>query len=220
MKRHSRGHVSENSQHDNKKKGNGGEPTFSVVDRRPAFSGDAPEAEPRYPSVVEELKARAEEAERRAREISAAYRRIDEERDAFRERLARDLERRVDIERAGLLRKILGVLDDLDRALAAGETVADPTSILPGVALIRDHLLGVLASEGVEALSLKGKRFDPAVAEAISTEETDDPEADNMILEETGRGFMLGSTLLRPARVRVARSRVQGSKVHREETRE
>jgi len=49
------------------------------------------------PHVVEELKARAEEAERRAREISAAYRRIESERDAFRERLARDLERRVDL---------------------------------------------------------------------------------------------------------------------------
>ena len=188
------------------KKGNGQEPAFSVVDRRPGMHDDASAAvEPRYPTVVEDLKARAEEAERRAREISAAYRRIEEERDAFRERLSRDLERRVDIARVEMMRKVLGVLDDLDRAIAAGTGASDPAPLLSGVSLIREHLLQVLASEGVQALDLAGQRFDPEVAEAVSIEETRDPERDNLILEENGRGYMLGSTLLRPARVRVAR---------------
>jgi molecular chaperone GrpE len=182
------------------------EKAFSVIDRRPAF-GDETEAtaEPRYPSVVEELKARAEEAERRAREISAAYRRIEEERDAFRMRLTRDLERRVDIARVDMMGKVLGVLDDLNRAIAvgAGEPGAGP--LLSGVTLIRDHLMQILASEGVQALDLVGQRFDPAVAEAVLVEETDDPARDNLILEESGRGYTLGATLLRPARVRVAR---------------
>src|SRR5213594_612370 len=113
------------------KKGNGQEPAFSVVDRRPELHDDAAAAtEPRYPTVVEDLKARAEEAERRAREISAAYRRIEEERDAFRERLSRDLERRVDIARVEMMRKVLGVLDDLDRAIAAGTGASDPAPLL------------------------------------------------------------------------------------------
>src|SRR6267142_2568921 len=78
---------------------------FSVIDRRPVFQDETSAAlEPRYPSVVEELKVRTEEAERRAREISAAYRRIEEEREAFRVRLARDLERRVEIARVEMAR--------------------------------------------------------------------------------------------------------------------
>src|SRR5207249_1715534 len=86
------------------------EKAFSVIDRRPVFQNETSAAsEPRYPSVVEELKARTEEAERRAREISAAYRRIEEEREAFRVRLARDLERRVEIARVEMMRKVLGV---------------------------------------------------------------------------------------------------------------
>src|SRR2546427_3465414 len=158
------------------KKGNGQEPAFSVVDRRPALQDDAAAAtEPRYPTVVEEFKARAEAAERRAREISAAYRKMDEERDAFRERLARDLERRVDIARVEMMRKVLGVLDDLDRAIAVGADSQDAGSLLSGVTLIRDHLLQILASEGVQALDIVGRRFDPAVAEALSVQETDDP---------------------------------------------
>jgi molecular chaperone GrpE len=197
--------MSEKSKADTKK-GNGPEPAFSVVDRRPGLRDDAAVADaPRYPTVVEEFKARAEEAERRARELSAAYRRIDEERDAFRERLARDLERRVDLARVAMMRKILGVLDDLDRAIAAGEATPDARPLLSGVTLIRDHLMQVLASEGVQTLALLGRPFDPAVAEAISIEETRDPEADNLILQEDGKGYMLGTSLLRPARVRVAR---------------
>ncbi len=182
------------------------EKAFSVIDRRPAFRNEAPAAlEPRYPSVVEELKTRAEEAERRAREISAAYRQIEEEREAFRVRLARDLERRVDIARVEMMRKVLGVLDDLDRAIAVGAGSPDAGPLLSGVTLIRDHLLQILASEGVQALDLVGQRFDPAVAEAVSVEETGDPVRDNLVLAESGRGYTLGTTLLRPARVRVAR---------------
>jgi len=182
------------------------EKAFSVVDRRPAFRDEVPAtSEPRYPSVVEELKTRAEEAERRAREISAAYRQIEDEREAFRVRLARDLERRVDIARVEMMRKVLGVLDDLDRAIAVGTGSQDAGPLLSGVTLIRDHLLQILASEGVQALDLVGQRFDPAVAEAVSVEETDDPARDSLVLDESGRGYTLGTTLLRPARVRVAR---------------
>ena len=203
------------------KKGNGQEPAFSVLDRRPALHDDAAATtEPRYPTIVEEFKERAEAAERRAREISAAYRKIDEDRDAFRERLARDLERRVDSARVGMMRKILGVLDDLDRAIAAGATTSEPGPLLSGVSLIRDHLMQILASEGVQALDLLGQRFDPAVAEAVSMEETLDPERDNLILAENGRGYMLGSTLVRPARVRVARYRPQTSPELPDERRE
>lgn len=186
----------------------GREPAFSVIDRR-STSGDAPagDAAPRLPSYVEELKARAEEAERRAREISAAYRRIDEERDAFRERLSRDLDRRLEIARADLLRKVLDVLDDLDRAIAAARAATDPAPLLAGVTLIRERLFQALASEGVKPVQTAGLRFDPAVAEAIATEETSDPERDGLVLEESSGGYVLGGTLLRPARVRVARFR-------------
>jgi molecular chaperone GrpE len=191
------------------KGGNGRESdgSFSVVDRRPRFDGDqpAPAAETRYPTVVEELKARAEEAERRTREISAAYRRIDEERDAFRERLTRDLERRVDIARAELMRRIIPVLDDLDRAIAAAQSAADAGRLLAGVALVRERLRQALAAEGVEEIDTAGRPFDPAVAEAVATEPTEDPAKANLVVEEMERGYVLRGALLRPARVRVAR---------------
>jgi len=198
-------------------RGNGQDeaPGFSVVDRRPRYSPDEAGAEaggetdaagdPRPPAIVEELKARAEEAERRTREISAAYRRLDEERAALRERLGRDLERRLDAARADLMRRMLPVLDDLDRALAAAEAGAGGRSLKEGVALVRDRLMQALAAEGVEPVEIAGRRFDPSIAEAGATEETDDPSRDQQVVEEMERGFRLRGALLRPARVKVAR---------------
>jgi len=188
-------------------------PAFSVVDRRGGSAADAagdgtdadPAAAAAPPALVEELKARAEEAERRTREISAAYRRLDQERDALRERLARDLERRLDAARADLMRRILPVLDDLDRALAAAEAGAGGRSLKEGVALVRDRLMQALAAEGVEPVEIAGQPFDPAIAEAVATEETDDPDRDQTVVEEMERGFRLRGALLRPARVKVAR---------------
>jgi molecular chaperone GrpE len=185
--------------------------SIKIVDRRMAADEGAPlegagaAGETRYPTVVEELKTRAEEAERRTREISAAYRRLEQERDAFRERLARDLERRVDMARASFLRKAIEVLDDLDRAIAAARAGTDAKPLLEGVAIVRERLFQALASEGVEEIETAGRPFDPAVAEAVATEEIDDPERDNLVLEEVARGYTLRGALLRPARVRVAR---------------
>jgi molecular chaperone GrpE len=191
-----------------KDKGNGREHPFEVIDRRPRFEeGTAASSEPRYPTVVEDLKARVEEAERRTREISAAYRALELDREAFRERLNRDLERRVDIARAETLRRVIGVLDDLDRALAAARSAADPRGLADGVALIRDHLFQALAVEGVEAIDTLGHPFDPSRAEAVATEPTEDAGRDNLVIEEVEKGYSLRGTLLRPARVRVARAR-------------
>jgi molecular chaperone GrpE len=194
-------------------KGNGEDdaPSFSVVDRRPRSGEDQVDEttadDPAAASVVEEMQARVEEAERRTREISAAYRRLDQERDALRERLSRDLERRLDVARADLMRRILPVLDDLDRALAAARSGAGGKALLEGVALVRERLMQALLAEGVEPVEIEGRPFDPAVAEAVATEETDDPALDQKVLQEMERGFRLRGALLRPARVKVARLR-------------
>ena len=195
-----------------KKKGNGPEPKFAVVDKRSSFTDEAATPEPRYPSFVDELKRRAEEAEARTREISAAYRQIEQERDAFRERLSRDLERRLEIARADLMRKVLAVLDDLDRALTAARQAGEASPLSQGITIVRDHLSRLLTSEGVEAIETIGKPFDPQFSEAVATEETDDVARDNVVAEEFEKGYMLGGALLRPARVKVARGPRQDSK--------
>jgi len=175
----------------------------TVVDRRHhAHEGDADGADERspYPSFVQELKSRTEAAEARAQDaVSRAEREIE----AVRERLGRDVERRVAQGQSRLLKEVLEVMDNLDRALAAaGESPA----VARGIELVRQQLLGILKQEGVEILQTVGQPYDPNVAEAVVVEPVD-AGRDNLVLEEIQRGYLLGDTVLRPARVKVGKSR-------------
>ncbi len=63
----------------------------------------------------------------------------------------------------------------------------------------------VLAGEGVKALDVKGKPFDPHLAEAIGTSAAADGEADDTVVEVAEKGYVMGDDLLRPAKVIVAK---------------
>ena len=154
----------------------------------------------RYPSFVEELKARAELAEKRAREAIA---RMDAEVEAVRDRLAKDIERRVSQGKATFLGSILEVADNLDRA-ARGASQASP-AIRDGLELIRQQLAGALKAQGVEPIETFGQPYDPHVAEAVVVEPVE-AARDNLVIEELQRGYRLGDVILRPARVKVGRA--------------
>lgn len=193
------------------RKGNGAPPDegtpikVTVLDRRhhaqmsEEAAGDAASAE-RYPTVVEELKARSEAAEKRASEAVA---RAHAELDAVRERLQRDVERRVMEGKSRLLGGLLEVLDNLDRAACVAQ--ADAAVVAEGVELIRKQLLSLLKSEGVEPIETLGLEYDPNVAEAVAVQ-TVEPDSDNLVLEVMQRGYRYGETILRPARVKVGKA--------------
>ena len=118
--------------------------------------------------------------------------------------------RRMDEEREGLsqftnailISKVLGVLDDFDRAL---ETVPPDTNEgwLDGVRLVDRKLRLLLEAEGVTEIEALGQEFDPNLHEAVVHEETAD-HPDNMVIGELQRGYRLRDRVLRPSLVRVA----------------
>ncbi|HET9480278.1 MAG TPA: nucleotide exchange factor GrpE, partial [Candidatus Polarisedimenticolia bacterium] len=153
-----------------------------------------------YPSFVEELRQRAESAEKVARD---AMRRAEAEIDAVRERLQRDVERRVLQGKASLVASVLEVIDNLERAGRAASDTAP--SVGQGILLIHQQMQAILKAEGVEPIETLGLPYDPEVAEAIQVE-TVEPERDNQVIEEIQRGYRWGETILRPARVRVGKA--------------
>jgi len=174
----------------------------TVVDRRHhARDEDAPPPDERspYPSFVEELHARTKAAEAKARDATLH---AEREIDAVRERLQRDVERRVAQGHARLLREMLDVLDNLDRALSAA---AGTPSVGRGIELVRQQMLAILKEEGVEPLEMLGQPYDPNLAEAVLIEHVESAR-DNLVLEELQRGYLLRDTVLRPARVKVGKA--------------
>jgi molecular chaperone GrpE len=148
----------------------------------------------RLPSYVAELKERAERAQIEARaEIEAA-----------RARLERHYDVRLASARADLVVGVLGVLDNLERALAAPG--AAESALYEGILATRDLFLKTLAGLGAEFVPSVGHAFDPEIHEAVDEVFVDDPEADGRVVVEMQRGFRMGDRLIRPAVVRVGRA--------------
>jgi molecular chaperone GrpE len=98
---------------------------------------------------------------------------------------------------------MLGVLDDLERALAAAPR-EDP--LRAGVELVEKSFLAALGRHGVARAAALGERFDPAVHEGVSVVPASDPAEDGRVVAVLRSGYRLGEELLRPASVVVGRT--------------
>lgn len=151
---------------------------------------------------TDDLQAQLDAATARADENYNKYLYAVAEFENYRKRAQRESESRVTAARKRVIEHFLPVLDNLERALAyQGE---DVPAVRDGLQQTLKGFEALLAMEGVKAISVKGEPFDPAVAEAIATQETQDAD-DGVVLEEAQKGYTIGDELLRPAKVIVAK---------------
>lgn len=181
------------------------EPQIRVTDRRfwaqdESLVEEASETDRKYPTIVEELKARTELAEQKLKE---RLEQIDQENEAYRTRLKKELERQLNQEKLELFRNFLEIIDNLERALKAADEKSTPEDLREGVKLNLDLLLSKLKSIGIEPMEVLHQPFDPHQAEAMGTVPVDDPELDSQVTEVIQGGFRWGDQILRPARVRI-----------------
>lgn len=139
----------------------------------------------------------AVEAERD--EYLGDLKRVAAEFENFRKRAAREREAIVQRANERLIGECLGILDDLERALAADD--ADDGTLMEGVALVEKRLRGLVEKEGVVEIDTDGT-FDPHVHEALLTQPSE--HAEGTILGVMQKGYAIGDVVLRPARVAVA----------------
>lgn len=155
--------------------------------------------------AAEEIQRLRDALETKTREVEAQqdrYLRTVAEFDNVRKRSAREREEYTRYANESLLRDILPVLDNLDRALQAART-EPATSLATGVELIQRELLRVLEKFGVTPFTSVGQPFDPERHEAIARMPTADLP-DMTVAAETARGYLLHGRVLRPAMVTVA----------------
>jgi molecular chaperone GrpE len=127
--------------------------------------------------------------------------------DNFRKRSRKDMDDARAKAKEDVLREILPVADNLERALAAAESQGGPAAtggIADGVKLVLRQLASALDRFEVKAFASLGEAFDPARHEAISQIETPDQPA-GTVVNEMQKGYLMGARLLRPAMVAVAR---------------
>jgi molecular chaperone GrpE len=123
----------------------------------------------------------------------------------YRKRAAKDAATAGERSKAGLVRELLPVLDNLERALAtAVHDDGDASPVVEGVRLVRADLVGVLERSGVESFDPVGEPFDPTVHEALSTRPAPDGTHPGIVMDVVEKGYRLNDTVLRPARVIVS----------------
>ena len=175
--------------------------------------GEQPAAQEAPPSVkpsyVEELEARTREAEQKVTDVQARFEQVraelKRETDELRQRLARNADERVAREKAAFISALLPVIDNLRRAVEAAEAGGPQGSLVDGLRGTISGFENVLTQIGAEPVEALAQAFDPELHEAVDTVEVE-PALDGQVIAQYGRGYRLGSQLLRPARVQVGRA--------------
>lgn len=121
----------------------------------------------------------------------------------FKKRMEREREANERHATAGLVTRLLPVLDNFERALSSEVPTEEGRAFQEGVALIFLQLLDELRKQGLAAVDSLGQEFDPTVHEAVAMD-ADSGLPPNTVVEELRRGYLLHDRLLRAAQVKVS----------------
>ena len=129
--------------------------------------------------------------------------RIQAEFDNYRKRQAAERESLLKYGASETLKKLLPVLDNIERARKSFETAEDKEMIVGGFEVIAKNLIDVLTKCGLEKIEAVDKEFDPNFHEAVSQTPTDE-KPENTVVSELQAGYKMGDVVLRPTYVTVA----------------
>ena len=162
---------------------------------------ETPENTEQLSAEIETLEKQLEEAESKVSEYKDGWMRSQAEFQNYRKRIERDNEMTYATMKGDIIKKVLPVLDDLERALQ--NRPSNSGAWVSGIELIQKKLLSILEAEGVQRIEAVGAAFDPNFHEAISHEPIVGVQSGHVIAV-VQNGYMLGERVIRPALVRVA----------------
>lgn len=166
--------------------------------------------EKKEPTPLEKLQAKLDEKTRESSEYFDKWLRLRAEMENFKKRMQKEKADYLRFGNEDLLKALLPILDNLNRAIDHGKNGRENSPLLAGVEMIHKELLNTLERFGVKPIQVAGEVFDPEKHEAIFQEESD-LEA-NRVVAAVQNGYFYHDRLLRPAKVIVSRGRPQAEK--------
>lgn len=154
-------------------------------------------------ALLDESMARAAQTQKRLEETHERFIRVSADFENFRKRAAREREETIRLGNERLLKDLLPIIDNLERAIASSGS--DVEGLRTGVQMVHKLFLDTLGRYGVTAFSAIGEPFDPARHEALMQQESADV-APGTVLSELVKGYFLNERLVRPAAVVVAKA--------------
>lgn len=166
----------------------------------------SPENETGGSSVQEEPPVKTEEYQ----SLNDKYLRLAAEFDNYKRLSQRDQRDQIRFGNEQLLKELLPVVDNMERAIKAARANGGDSALVQGVELTLKQLSAVLAKFGVQAIDTAGQDFDPRAHQAVSYGPSDDVPA-NKVLDEFQKGYRLHDRILRAAMVSVSSGPAQAS---------
>jgi len=145
----------------------------------------------------------ADDTPRQLAEMKDKYLRLAAEFDNFKRLAQRDLRDQIRFGNEQLIKELLPVVDNLERAIKAAKDSKSGDGLLEGVHLTLKQLNGALGKFGVQAIPTAGQEFDPSSHQAVASVPSQEVP-DKHIVEEFQRGYRLHDRILRPAMVTVS----------------
>jgi len=164
-----------------------------------------PQEAPEIPGDPEELQRQLLEKTQEAEENYARLVRLAADMENLKKRQEKERADLLLYANENLIKELLPVVDNLERALEHGRQSEAPEAMLEGIDLVYQGFLKALAKFGVTPLESVGQQFDPAFHNAVMQEETAEVP-DCTITKELQKGYLMNQRLLRPAMVVVARN--------------
>ncbi len=168
----------------------------TVIPETAAQDASAPQEDAAESSLLDELRSQLDEQQQRLLRLQADY-------DNFRRRTRQEKEDFAKYASSEVVEKLLPVLDNFDRALAAGRSGNDYEALIKGVDMIYRQFKQVLEQVGLSEMNAVGQPFNPEYHNAVMKVEDEEHE-EGIVLEELQKGYMFKDKVLRPAMVKVS----------------
>jgi len=156
---------------------------------------------------IKELETKLEAAKQEAQEAYDRFLRVSAEFENYKKRSAREMNEFRKYANESFIKAMLPVVDNLERAINLTSNNKDANnSVVEGVDLTLKEILKVFETFEIKQIESVGKPFDPVFHQAVQQEEADDV-AENTVLKELQKGYLIHDRLLRPAMVIVSRAK-------------
>lgn len=165
---------------------------------------ESPERKKEDSPSREQLESELEKWKRQAEEHYEMFLRARADLENYRRRARRELEETARYAASPLAEALLPVLDNMERALAAGKDSGGGEAFYQGVEMVYRQLLQVLTEAGLSPIEAVGKPFDPRLHNAVMQTESDEYES-GTVVEELQRGYRFKDRVLRPTMVKVSK---------------
>ena len=149
-----------------------------------------PEEETKEPTMEEKFNA-----------LNDKYLRLYSDFDNFRKRTIKEKSDLISSANSGVIKDLLPIIDDFERAIQSNENTEDPEGLKEGFQLIYNKLKGILVAKGLKPMDSKGQVFDMDLHEAITNIPASSEEEKGKVVDVVEKGYFLNEKVLRYAKV-------------------